>query len=373
MLTEASGAVTALPRESKRARPILLWALVGGGFVALALWMWVGALVAGDLRPTPVGPSPVPTWLRISVAVWQVVYGGLLVITFFFVLVKPWWRERRLTFDGMFLISWLVAWAVQDAWPNYTVQWFNYNSLFINLGCPQCRVPGWQSPNGTQMTEPLIFMGGMYAGAFLACLLCNVVMRKAKARWPQLGTVGMIGVAFAFMVLLDFLAELVWMRAGTYTYGGAIRELSMGAGHYYQFPVYESLLWGATWAGIACIRYFKDDRGNSLVEKGADRLAVGEGKRAVLRLLALIGVVNVIILVTYNIPSQWLGTHADDFPDEILHGSYYTNMMCGPGSDYACPGPRVPISVGPDSAHTTPEGGFRAPKGLPDQTKNAGG
>ena len=33
--------------------------------------------------------------------------------------------------------------------------------------------------------------------------------------------------------------------------------------------------------------------------------------------------------------------------------------MCGLGTDYACPGPTVPISVGPDSGHATPDGRFR--------------
>ncbi len=69
---------------------------------------------------------------------------------------------------------------------------------------------------------------------------------------------------------------------------------------------------------------------------------------------------------------HWFSTHVDFFPAEVIDRSYFTNAMCGPGTDYACPGPTVPISVGPDSAHATPDGRFVASKGLPGTVPPAG-
>ena len=86
------------------------------------------------------------------------------------VLVQPWMRERTLTFDGMFLIAWASAWALQDSWFNYTRQWFNYNAALFNLGCLQCEVPGWQSPHPERVAEPLFVLSlytesGAYCGS----------------------------------------------------------------------------------------------------------------------------------------------------------------------------------------------------------------
>lgn len=126
-----------------------------------------------------------------------VIWAALVVV--WKVLVQPWRRERTLTFDGMFLIAWASAWAMQDSWFNYTRQWFNYNAALFDLGCPQCEVPGWQSPHGDRVAEPLfvlsLYMLSLYIALCMGCVLCNKVMRAAKARWPRLGTVGLIGVA----------------------------------------------------------------------------------------------------------------------------------------------------------------------------------
>ncbi|MFP3467821.1 spirocyclase AveC family protein, partial [Leifsonia sp. SIMBA_070] len=90
-------------------------------------------------------------------------------------------------------------------------------------------------------------------------LLCTIagcwVMRKVKARWPQISNVGLIGVVFAWAFLFDLVMEgLVLMPMGLYTFPGSIQSLSINAGTYYQWPVYEGVMWGGVQAGLCCLR-----------------------------------------------------------------------------------------------------------------------
>jgi hypothetical protein len=351
----------------RQARPVVVWAVVGGLCVALTTYQWAAWLLRGHAKPSPVGDSPIPDWLQISLVIWQIVFPLAALWTIWKFLIQPWRREGALTFDGMFLIAWFSAWAMQDSWFNYSRQWFNYNAALFNLGCPQCEVPFWQSPYPERVAEPL-FVASLYIFAlFMGCVVCNAVMRAAKRRWPRIGTLGLVGVALGTMAVADVVCEIIWARTGTFSYVAAIPEVTLFAGHYYQYPVTQAIIWGFPWGLIACLRYFRNDRGETLAERGLSRLRVRGGRRSAVRLLAVIGIVNTVFFLTSNIPNQFFGLHAGAVPQDVLSRSYFLNGQCGPGTDQACPGPRVPMPVGPDSAHATPDGGFTAPAGLPNQ------
>ncbi|AIJ21310.1 spirocyclase AveC family protein [Amycolatopsis methanolica] len=352
----------------RKTQPVKLFAIVGAIFLALTMYCWADWLFSGDAKAAPLGPTPIPGWLRNSALIWQIGFGagGLAVLYFF--LIRPWVREGRLTFDGMMVLCWLQLWALQDPLANYTVQIFNYNAVLFNRGCPQCHLPGWQSPHGERMAEPLVLGPGLYlVGLFLIVLLCNHIMSLAKRRWPRLGTVGLIVVAIVFMGVVDFVLEIIWIRTGLYHMGGSMRSMSLFAGEWYQVPLYEMFLWGTTWGLLACVRYFRNDRGETIAERGAAEIAGGQRKKAAVRLLALCGVMNLIMFVLFTLPWQWFGLHTDDYPQGILDRSYMTNGMCGQGSEYACPGPDIPVVRGPGSPYATPDGRLVQPGALPIQ------
>ena len=86
----------------------------------------------------------------------------------------------------------------------------------------------------------------------------------------------LILVTYAFAFVLDFVMEgLVMLPSGFYTYPGSIRSVSFNAGTYHQWPVYEGLMWGGVQAALCCLRYFTDDRGRTVVERGLDRVRGG--------------------------------------------------------------------------------------------------
>jgi hypothetical protein len=273
-------------------------------------------------------------------------------------LVRPWRREGRVTLDGLFVIAFASLYW-QDPLANYSQAWVTYNTAFVNFGSWTTDIPGWLAPNGNLFPEAVLWAGPVYIYAiFTAVLVANQLMRRAKQRWPRLGTAGLVGLCFAFFVVADLFIEVAWMRLGWFAYPGSISWLTIFHGHYYQFPIYEPILFGACWTAFACLRYFRDDKGRTLAERGIDELRATPRQKSGLRLLALVGALNAILLVGYEVPIQWFALHADEWPQDIVKRSYLTDGLCGPGTDYACSGPGVPVPR-PDSAHLGPDGRLR--------------
>ncbi len=105
----------------------------------------------------------------------------------------------------------------------------------------------------------------------------------------------------------------------------------------------ETVLFGGLALGaIACLSYFRDDRGRTIVERGLDRLKAGDKARQTLKFFAIYGAVHIGFVVLYMVPQQWFATHADPFP--AGYPSYLINGMCTGGADgKTCPGPGVPM------------------------------
>ena len=339
--------------EEKRVAPAVPWAVLGAAFFLLEAYILVHWLTSGNLEATPPGPSELPTHMRVAVVSMEVgaIIGAIAML--YFVLLRPWRRTGAITFEGMLCIIWFtLVW--QDLLADYSQYWVTYNAHLFNLGSWNGSVPGWLAPNGHRLVAPLLLTGPVYiAGLFGATLVACHLMRRAKARWPQVSRFRLMLGCFIGMVVLDLIAEQTMLFTGLYVYGGGISWLTLFHGHYFQFPVYGAVLFGGTWACYTCLMYFRDDKGLTVVERGVDSLRIsGRGKKVV-RFLALAGVCNGIYLGVYNIPMQWFATHADDWPADIQNRSYFTQGLCGPGTPYACSGPGVPIAR-PDSVPVPP-------------------
>jgi hypothetical protein len=242
---------------------------------------------------------------------------------------------------------------------NYVQTQGTYNSVFVNFGSWAPQVPGWLSPNGNRYPTPIFGLIPVYiSGLILLCMITNGIMRKAKFRHPNLGTPGLMLVCVGTIVIFDFIFEgMFFARLGFFVYPSAISWLTLFHGHYYQFPIYEAVFAGTLFGSFACIRYFKNDRGQSVAERGLERVRVSPPKKTWLRFFALSGLCNVCFIVFFNIPMNFFALHASAWPQDIMKRSYLTNGFCGPTTSYACPGPAIPIPR-PDSAHIGPDGGL---------------
>jgi len=247
-------------------------------------------------------------------------------------------RRHTLTFDAVLVAAWLLSWW-QDPILNYLRPVFFYNAYLVNLGSWTSRIPGWQSPNGHLLAEPL-FAGSIYGWMLLTSMLTCAGMRLAKRHRPNIGVPGLLLAAFVTMFFFDLVLEGFFVRTRLYSYAATIHDLSLFGDKAYHFPVYESVLWGSVWAAVGSLRYFRNDRGLSIAERGVDKLPVSPRKRNVLRLLAVTGFINVVFVVFYNVPIQFFAVQVDKMPE---HPTYLRSGLCGDDTAYPCPGPDVPI------------------------------
>jgi hypothetical protein len=118
-----------------------------------------------------------------------------------------------------------------------------------------------------------------------------------------------------------------------------INELSIFPGSRYQFPIYESVIVGVLGATIGMLRYNRDDKGRSAIEKGIESTTFSDRGRNVVRALAFVGFINAIFVVA-NVVFIALTFYVDETPH---YPSYMTNGMCGEDTGIPCPGPEVPV------------------------------
>jgi hypothetical protein len=173
----------------------------------------------------------------------------------------------------------------------------------------------------------MVFGGMAAAGAFMSAL---------RRRRPSLPNWLVAAACFAFLFAVDVVLEgLVFVRLGLYVFPGASGPM-LFKGHYYQFPFDYSVCVTITWWAWSCIRYFRDDQGRTVVERGIDRLRLTGPRRTGVRFLALAGILHLSGLVLFVLPMNLRGLHADPWPDGFRGRSYLWAGLCS-GRDVPCP------------------------------------
>lgn len=354
------------PPVNHSPKPIRYWAVIGGGVVLISLYVftrWVAGPYFHRIHP---GPTKVPTYMLIAVRTQETLGCILLGTLLYLFVVRPLIRERTIHVQGMLLLACCsVEW--QDPGYNFFTYGFTNNAAAINFGTWMMYIPGWSSPNPGQYAEDIIMFGTFYGSvALLGALMTAKLMRWLKERRPQIGPFALVAFAYGVLVIVDFIIELIYMRTGMYFYTQVWKPMTVFYGKYYQFPLYEPLTWGATWTVFACMYYFRNDKGETLAERGASQLKTGRAKTKVVSLLAMIGMANVGYLFFYNVPNIFATLHASPWIQEHLKRSYVTNHLCGAETDYVCGGGGVPIIApggtgGKEAIHIRPDGTVSVP------------
>jgi hypothetical protein len=350
--------------EPRRNLPVNIWAIVGALILAAEAWVLIRWVTGPYFARVPSGPSVPPTWMKVSLIAWQVVSipAALGLVVWF--VVRPWLRDRRIGADGLLVIAFCTMWF-QDPISSYGGHWFTYNSWMVNFGSWVNDIPGWMSYGrpGAMLSEPILFTPAAYVYIFVIVMLFGSwVMRKTRARFPGLSNLGLVLVCYAVMIVFDVVLEgVVWMPMGIFGYHGG--HWALFANSYHKYPILEGFTIGATFTVVACLRYFTNDKGQILPERGADRAGGGRGRKLLVRALATVAAVQIAFFVTYNAPNFWAGMHSTAWPKDVQDRSYFTNGLCGAGTDRACPGPAVPLSRNDNSDPVRGGSAYVAPGG----------
>lgn len=347
-----------------RIRPIFWWAGLGAAFLAFAAYLIIAWLAAGEPARVSPGPTKLPAAMKIALSTqqWGLFAGMLLLI--WFKAVRPKLKTGSFTLDGLIILSFAVLWW-SDPLYNYFTPGFNYNAYFFNLGSWIGHVPGWMSPNPTKIPQPLLWLPGVYTCAFYLMVLATcTIMRKARDRFPTYSGVTLWFIAFVPMMVLGTLWEAAFMVMGSHQYGSSIRALALNAGHYYAFPVYQGITASLLYTTWGAMRFFRDDRGQSFAERGAERLHLPAWTKDWTRFFAVSGAITAIFFAFYHIPNAMIAQRGSAWPQDVQKRSYFTSGVCGPGTDIACPDPRVPFPRGSSSLRIAPDGSLVVPKGM---------
>jgi hypothetical protein len=366
-VTESASEAASLGTQAQsKVKPVWIWATIGGAILVFQLYVWISWITGPNFERVPTGPSDPPTYMKAILITWTAVIIIGLPISLYYFIIRPWRRERRITLDGMLLVACGLLFF-QDPLLNYFNTWSTYNTWMWNRGSWVQDIPGWQSYGepGAMMAEPILMNAPGYSFGVLLCTMLGCwVMRRAKAKWPNISNLRLIGVLLIWTFIFDFIIEgLFLMPMGLFTYPGAIQSLSINAGTYYQWPIYEGLMWGGVQAGLCCLRYFTDDRGRTFVERGLDQVRGGFVKQQLTRFLAIFAACSAFFFLLYNVPAQWFGMHAEPWPEDLLKRSYFTMNICGDGTDRLCPDPAIPMHRN-GSGYINPEGKLVLPDGV---------
>lgn len=322
-----------------RARPILWWATLGAGFLALQAWVFGSWVLSDSFRPVSPGPDALPLSGQITMWGVAVTFVGAGIAGALWILATL-LRGRDLNTVQVLMIGLgLCLW--QDATINLVRPVALYNTHYPNLGSWAEFIPWWFSPNGGLNAQPLTFQSSLYFVMVpLWVLTAYWVMKTARRLWPRLVGPHLALIAVAFITIAQTGAEVAMVRGEIFAYGGVIRDLSVFPGTRWQFPVYGAFLWSIGTVALGCLLLWRDERGHTAVEAGLDQLQLGVTGRNILRCLAMAGVANLAIMA-YYLSFMFVSLYSDPWPTDFP--SYFTNGICGAGTGYACPDPSLPI------------------------------
>ena len=325
------------------ATPVKYWAALG---LAILLFQCVIPIrwVSGPFfHHVDAGPTPMPPWMKPALVALQIVLPIVAAGVLYRTVVRPWRRERRIGLDGLMAISFLML-AFHDPLSAYFNHWYAYNAWQVNMGSWVNSMPGAMAP-GTpehQVAYPLLIVPPAYVVIFmLVTTMGAAVMRKAKHRWPHLSRISLAAICFSVMVPFDIVFEgIVFMPLGSWEYPGG--HVKIFSDTFHAYPLNEALTTGTIFTMFACIKYFTNDRGQSLAERGVERIGGGTARVTAVRLLAVSGLVTLAMTLGYSLPNTWFGAHSTAWNEDIQTRSYLT-YTCGEGPHIACPSPDVPL------------------------------
>lgn len=324
------------------------WFIIGCIFLCFIAWVVYNWVTAPYFGPTKL-PEGVEVPLQFKIAVRTVEIGMSLVWMYLIYtqIIRPIRRTGQPNTLGLAGIGFFFA-IFWDPSMNFIQQGCVYNPYSINFGFLSAEIPGWMSPNANRLPEPIVGWAGGYPGFLIwGCLFGLACMRWVKSRAPQTNTITLAIVGLIGTMVFDTVLEVLLIRVtGIYAYPGAIRSWSIFGGHWYQFPIYEALLFGGWWGLVTVLLYFKDDKGLTWVERGVEKMEFckhSKFRQGMVRAIAVIGFCQVVEVVFYVFPMSIITTNADPFPEDTPAFFTVGTGMCGPGTGFACARPDLPI------------------------------
>jgi hypothetical protein len=324
----------------RRVTPVGVCASIGVALAGLQLYLLLRWLLGSNFQEVTPGPSEPPMWMQISIRTVEVLSTAVALWMIYHFVIRPWRRERHVPYDGLVVLAALAV-SMYDPLNSYFHTWFAYNSYFFNRGTPVVNLPGWQSFNepGAQIAWPIFFIPPLYAVMFVGIPMLGCwVMRTAKSKRPTLSSAALVVIAFALVAVIDIVLEgPVVMRLGFYDHTGP--SIPILDSHYGHNAIANIVLVAAAVTLATSLRYFRNDRGETFVERGSYKLGSGP-KTTVVRFFAVFAAIQVILFAGYHLPmAVWTIFNPNaQWHSNMVDNSYLNDHLCGVGTPRTCPG-----------------------------------
>ncbi|MFE3000547.1 spirocyclase AveC family protein [Nocardia sp. NPDC059246] len=329
---------TARPREVPGA---VILAVIGALVVGYALWTWGAWLAAGPAQITGHrDPHDVSWWVARAYEMIMLV----AVVAVSVHIVRACLRERRLVFDAVMVIAGFFT-LFWDPMVNWMQPNFMYSSQWLNLNTWTGYAPGVVNPTASQMPQPVFIMFIYPFGLLAFAMVLNAAMSWAKRVRPQISNLALLAFSYAFGTVLGMVLEAPAFLSHLWALPGAPNTFALfGNGH--RYPWAEYLTTGVVFTTFACVRFFKNDKGQTVVERGVE--GFGTGWRTAVRILSTTAIfaMSMWVLLLVQIPA---GLHSSPYPAD--YPGHLINDLCSVRPDQPttygpCPGTpgfRMPV------------------------------
>ncbi len=291
-------------------------ALIAVPLLVLEVWTVSAWLLDGPTQITEYRDPDSASWYLARFFEASVIIISLVVLA---IVIRDCRRRRQvLTFDVMFiLVGATLFWA--DSFIDFYVPMWFPSSNWVNLNYVLGHMPFMANPDIGRLPDPLLFTWFLETFCFLgAAMAFGRAVTWARSRWPRLSN----RQIFVLIVLCGSVMEIVLeiclmlpLRLWTYAAPEAL-TLDFGGGA--RLPVLVIAANALYFGSLVAIRIFKDDRGQTIVERGLD--GYSPQVRKAISLLALYGLMQSSIIIIGNAPvvlTPYVTVH--QAPDHIIN------------------------------------------------------
>jgi hypothetical protein len=220
------------------------------------------------------GPSPVTnTRSAVKQADWFVAramesVAVLIAVVVIVFLIRECRRRRRLfTFDVMFCLAGAtIFWA--DIGLNLFQPVLVVSSEWVNLNNTCGHVPFVVNPECGTTPDPILFLFLIETFALLGvAIVLGKLAERARRRWPDVSASKLFAILFGGGAAIVIFEPVVVMPLGGWNYPGNL-PLSIPLGDGFYYPAWEMIAFGGLFGVLAALRFFRDDQGLTLAERG---------------------------------------------------------------------------------------------------------
>jgi hypothetical protein len=299
-------------------------ALAGAPFLLVEVYAVAGWLRDHPHQLTQYREGHSSPWLAAKTMEGVVTVIAIAVIAH---LIRDMRRKRRFfTFDVMFcLVGATIFWANEGC--NWFVPLWQPSSYFINLNSVMGYIPLVVNPEAGIVPDPFYFLFMMETFAVLgAALLMEPIMRGVKSLWPRISPAQQFGVLAIFGMIFASFESLVAIPLRLWDWPGVPYGVPMG--HGYRYPLMPELFaFGLFFAIPVGLRYFRDSKGLTVLERGMDHY--GPARRTTVTFLACYGAVQLATWGPATVTLWPLGWFQDEWRETLP--AHINNGVCDKG------------------------------------------